>query len=84
MVQHDPHYTEWVRNDYEKRRLTLVGLHPDDCDPDASPYTVLPQSLHRMILRFMHDGTGHPGQKRTRSSIQTQYYWPGMERDVDE
>lgn len=57
---------------------------PNDSDPDASPYTVLPPSLHRMALRFFHDGTGHPGHMRTRSSIQTQYYWPGMERDTEE
>lgn len=84
MIQYDPHYTEWVRADYDKRRLQLIGLHPNDSDPDASPYTVLPPSVHRMALRFFHDGTGHPGHMRTRFSIQTQYYWPGMERDTED
>ena len=41
---------------------------------NEEPPTILPSSLQPMCLRFFHDSLGHPGVRRTLTTIQTKYY----------
>jgi hypothetical protein len=42
------------------------------------------QELKNMILREMHNVpyAGHPGYQKTIAVVKSQYYWPGMKKEV--
>jgi hypothetical protein len=42
------------------------------------------QELKNMILREMHNVpyVGHPGYQKTITAIKSQYYWPGMKKEI--
>jgi len=61
MIKNDPLYTQRAQENYTQKQMQVTQLQEEDCDPDSSPYTILPTSSHRMCLRFFHDGNGHPG-----------------------
>ena len=43
---------------------------------------VLPTASRAAALRSLHDDIGHPGRDRTLSLLKEQFYWPGMNKDV--
>jgi transposase InsO family protein len=47
---------------------------------------VVPETLIRYVLQMHHDKVfaGHQGIKRTRDLLKLHYYWPNMNRDVDQ
>jgi hypothetical protein len=42
----------------------------------------IPDSLMKEVLRLCHDARGHPGIRRTFSSIATRFYFPKMSRRI--
>jgi hypothetical protein len=44
------------------------------------------QELKNLILREMHNVpyVGHPGYQKTIAAVKSQYYWPGMKKEVVE
>jgi hypothetical protein len=44
------------------------------------------QELKNMVLREMHNVpyVGHPGYQKIISVVKSQYFWPGMNKEVDE
>jgi hypothetical protein len=42
--------------------------------------------LSSAILKKMHNVpyAGHPGYQKTISTVKSQYYWPGMKREIVE
>ena len=45
---------------------------------------VLPEAYIPRVLTSFHDNIGHQGIERTTSIIQRRFYWPGMNRDIQE
>ncbi|KAK3525684.1 hypothetical protein QTP70_004904 [Hemibagrus guttatus] len=44
---------------------------------------VLPTQLKRTVLREMHDEMGHQGLDRTTSLIRDRFFWPYMQKDIE-
>ena len=42
----------------------------------------LPSSLQQDIFMAYHDNLGHQGKERTLSLLKRRFYWPGMDKDV--
>jgi hypothetical protein len=44
------------------------------------------QELKKLILREMHNVpyVGHPGYQKTIAAVKSQYYWPGMKKEVSD
>jgi len=52
---------------------------------DAHPRALIPAPLRRALLQEAHDSAlgGHQGIYRTAERIREQFWWPGMQQDVD-
>ena len=69
----------------EWKKLTLVNgvLHRNTTLNDESVcQLVLP--LHSVVLKHLHDDVGHQGRDRTLSLVRARFYWPGLEKDVED
>ena len=57
----------------------------DHGEPDIDQL-VLPSPLRPTVLKLAHDipMAGHFGKKKTADGIRSQFYWPGLFRDVEE
>jgi transposase InsO family protein len=45
---------------------------------------VLPKAYQRRVLLALHNDVGHPGRDRTMSLIKDRFFWPGMNKDIEE
>ena len=45
---------------------------------------VLPLKLRDMVYKQLHDDMGHLGTDRVLELARKRFYWPGMQRDIDE
>ena len=45
------------------------------------PKVALPASLIPLLLRFYHEGMGHPGIERVFHTVVATYWWPGIHKD---
>ena len=43
---------------------------------------VLPATLQRPALRFLHEGMAHIGTQRMRACMTTRYWWAGVSQDI--
>ena len=43
----------------------------------------VPQSLIPLILKHLHDNTGHQGIERTVTLIRDRFYWPKIQQDIE-
>ena len=50
---------------------------------DRKSQLVLPSAHIDTVLQALHDDMGHPGKDRTLSLLRDRFYWPGMDRSVD-
>lgn len=52
---------------------------------ETSKQVVLPMKYRKDALRLAHDVpmSGHMGVKRTKARVQTEFYWPGMYKDIN-
>ena len=70
--------THWdqlhLKNELLCRKVLLNGVSKD--------LLVLPQSLKSLVLRNMHDFTGHQGIERTENLVRERFYWPTLHNDV--
>lgn len=72
--------------DYRVRKRAGI-LYWADEENDVSRWRILvPEPLREKIIENCHSvmWAGHPGTERTLSRVKQQYYWPKMNRDVDE
>ena len=44
---------------------------------------VLPKRYHPLVLRHLHDDTGHLGAERVTELARDRFYWPHMARDIE-
>ena len=51
---------------------------------DRKRQLVLPTAHIETILEALHDDMGHPGKDRMLSLIRDRFYWPGMDKAVEE
>ena len=45
---------------------------------------VLPLHFRSIVLKHLHDDIGHQGRDRTLSLVRSRFYWPGLEKDVED
>ena len=45
---------------------------------------MLPSEYRKMLLMGLHNETGHPGIHRTISLVKDRFYWPGMNKAIEE
>ncbi|KAI2646638.1 Transposon Tf2-8 polyprotein [Labeo rohita] len=66
-------------HDQDIQHATLQEPAPPEC-PEGKIY--IPRSQRQTLLGTAHQfpGSGHPGNKRTLSLLQTRYWWPSMRR----
>ena len=83
MVNDDPHYTARDQQRYLNARRQLDNLPDFEMDTVRESPVCLPAILRRMCLKFLHEGNGHPGSRRTRASVAAKYYWHGMASDIE-
>ena len=51
---------------------------------ETKQQVLLPMTLRGMLLRHLHDLTGHQGIERTYALLKNRCYWPGMFRDTEQ
>ena len=51
-------------------------------DDDEIQQLILPQQLHKPILKSLHDDNSHQGQQRMLNLLREKVYWPSMFRDT--
>ena len=44
---------------------------------------VLPMHFRSIVLKLLHDDSGHQGRDRTTSLVRSRFFWPGLESDVE-
>ena len=67
-------------------RLSLIWgvLHRHSFkDDDEIQQLILPQQLHKPILKSLYDDNGHQGQQHVINLLWVKVYWPSMYRDTD-
>ena len=72
---------------YFHEGVLMRWLHPpmsNISDSLAKTHQVaMPQSIHNEVIEIAHDGnSGHPGINNTYRKLLSNFYWPGMKRDV--
>ena len=45
---------------------------------------VLPLHFQTIVLKHLHDDMGHQGRDRTLSLVRSRFYWPALEKDVED
>lgn len=45
---------------------------------------VLPEEYRKVVMKSLHDDSGHLGLDKTYGLIQDRFYWPKMKSDIDE
>ena len=48
------------------------------------PLVVIPSKLIPQVLKYFHEGMGHPGRDRVVESIKNKYWWSGLWSHVEE
>ena len=85
--------TEQQKDKFCIERKTLQNAH-FKCDSDGLLYyteegisrLVIPKSMVQNVISYHHDilFSGHQGIKRTISLLKDRYYWPSLNKDVEE
>ena len=84
MADGDPFYSPRDQLEYRQARRIVENLPDIEMDTTDESAVYLPYSLRPMCLKFLHEGNGHPGCRRTRASVTSKYYWPNMNSNIDE
>lgn len=50
---------------------------------DKRQQLILPEKYRRMVLRSLHDDTGHLGVERTTELLKERFYWPRMTTEIE-
>jgi transposase InsO family protein len=71
---------DWDRLELRDGVLYRMGIFKDQ------PYhqLVLPDSVRVDVFKALHDDLGHQGRDRTISLFKQRFFWPGMDRFVEE
>ena len=74
------------RTSFFKKRVGIVySVYNDATRGGASTrQLILPESMRKYVMSLAHDTTtgGHLGIKKTREKIISNFYWPGLYKDV--
>ena len=44
---------------------------------------VLPVHFRSVVLKLLHDDSGHHGRDRTTSLVRSRFFWPGLESNIE-
>ena len=71
----------------EWNRLKLeddILLRTTTLDGQQVKQLVLPTAFKAQVLKGLHDDVGHPGKDKSLWLARQRFYWPGLERDVEQ
>ena len=69
-------------NKLELREGILYRVKEKPCGKEVRQL-VLPDRYRSVVLRSLHDETGHMGVERTTELIKDRFYWPCMSAEVE-
>jgi len=73
-----------LRN-FEHLRLKRGAMYREvKTESETVSQLVLPKALKKEALRGIHDDIGHPGRDRTIALAKERFWWPGLNKDVEE
>lgn len=52
-------------------------------DGQQTTQLVLPVHFRSIVLKLLHDDSGHQGRDRTVSLVRSRFFWPGLDSDVE-
>ena len=52
-------------------------------DGQQTTQLVLPVHYRSIVLKLLHDDSGHQGRDRTISLVRSRFFWPGLDSDVE-
>ena len=52
-------------------------------DGQQTSQLVLPVHYRSIVLKLLHDDSGHQGRDRTISLVRSRFFWPGLDSDVE-
>ena len=70
---------EWKRLKLEQNVLYRMSSN----NGESVKQLVLPVSFHEIALKGIHDEVGHPGKEKSLWLARQRFYWPGLEKDVN-
>ena len=73
LIRQFPHLH--LKDDVLFRKVNVDGTEIDQL--------VLPPAHVDTVLRALHNDMGHPGKDRTTSLVRDRFYWPGLDKDVE-
>ena len=71
----------------EWKKLTMVDgvlYRNTTLNDEQVRQLVLPLHFRSVVLKHLHDDVGHQGRDRTLSLVRARFYWPGLEKDVED
>lgn len=83
-VKRDYPDTKFLLRDWDKLQLKGRVLYRIVKDTHHQFHQlVLPKEHQEMVLKALHDDSGHQGVDRTLDQVQKRFYWPFTAKDVD-
>ena len=61
----------------------LYRRYKESGDSELCIQMLIPTDMRSMILEHLHDRAGHMGIQRTMERVRHQYYWHGLESDIE-
>ena len=73
------HLKDWEKLSFKNNILYRTTM----IDGQQITQLVLPVHFRSVVLKLLHDASGHQGRDRTTSLVRSRFFWPGLESDVE-
>ena len=73
------HLKDWKKLSFQNNILYRTTM----IDGQQITQLVLPVDFRSVVLKLLHDDSGHQGRDRTTSLVRSRFFWPGLESDVE-
>jgi hypothetical protein len=71
---------------YDWNRLIMKNCflyRVSNMNSETTYQLVLPVDYREVVLKGLHDDAGHQGRDRTLYLVKSRFYWPGVNKDVE-
>ena len=79
-----PMVLKYIREWKKLTRFNGVLYRNTTLNDELTRQLVLPLHFRSIVLKHLHDNVGHQGRDRTLSLVRSRFYWPGLEKDVED
>ena len=70
---------EWKKFSFKNN----ISYRTTQIDGQQTSQLVLPVHYRSIVLKLLHDDSGHKGRDRTISLVLSRFFWPGLDSDVE-